>query len=579
MEDEILRLIAKQLTADGNLSNTSKWRIRQLARSGSFDKNAVKLIQSYMGVQSDELEKAVTTAALTEISYLDKAVQENAKKGLINGNIEVSAETSAHDAAKSYLRQAKSNLNLVNTVMRYKAKSAYINAVNSVYFETEKNRQAVLDTLGKHTASVIMGQTSLQEASRKTIAELSKKGIPAFVDKSGHEWSPEAYVTMDMRSTVANTAREAQDKRCDEYGINLIEISSHMGARPLCAPYQGRIFSRDGTSGVTTDGRGNEIKYTPLSETSFGEPAGLFGINCGHIQYPFSPGCSFQTYFPYPEEENAERYKQFQRQRYMERQIRSTKRECMMYNETGDKEAFSKASLRLSNQRTQYSEYCKETGLAQHNDRTQVYGFDRSVSSEAAWAAKRAQKTSGEGSSAVTSGSGSHAVTVNVPPTTNGGTGKIYSDVDLTNSGGSGKIKERFNTIDDPMVDLMGPAEISHQKEIEELTKHIHELGATLERPDREKLNYQPGLSPGTPGIVSISKGASYSAWLHEVKHLDDDYADGFLGFRVFENNKKCAQREIDAYQIEIDLAKSYGREDIAKKLEELRDNEIQKYR
>ncbi len=28
-----------------------------------------------------------------------------------------------------------------------------------------------------------------------------------------------------------------------------------------------------------------------------------------------------------------------------------------------------------------------------------------------------------------------------------------------------------------------------------------------------------------------------------------------------------CAQREIDAYQIEIDMAKSYGRNDIVKRL------------
>ena len=197
---------------------------------------------------------------------------------------------------------------------------------------------------------------------------------------------------MDMRSTLANTARAAQDMRCDQYGIQLIEVSSHMGARPLCAPYQGRIFSRDGSKGITTDGAGGKIYYTPLSETSYGQPAGLFGINCGHVQYPFVPGVNFQRYFPYPEEENAERYKQFQRQRAMERDIRATKRECMMFNETGDKEAFDKASVRLKAQKKKYSDYCKDTGLKQHNDRTQVYGFDRSVSSKAVWAERKNRK-------------------------------------------------------------------------------------------------------------------------------------------------------------------------------------------
>ena len=163
-----------------------------------------------------------------------------------------------------------------------------------------------------------------------------------------------------------------------------------MGARPLCAPYQGRIFSRDGSKGITTDGAGGKIYYTPLSETSYGQPAGLFGINCGHVQYPFVPGINFQRYFPYPKEENDKRYQQFQRQRAMERDIRATKRECMMFNETGDKEAFDKASVRLKAQKKKYSDYCKDTGLKQHNDRTQVYGFDRSVSSKAVWAERKA---------------------------------------------------------------------------------------------------------------------------------------------------------------------------------------------
>lgn len=151
----------------------------------------------------------------------------------------------------------------------------------------------------------------------------------------------------------------------------------------------------------------------------------------------------------------------------------------------------------------------------------------------------------------------------------------------LDNGGGSDIInnKEKFATLSDPMKEVLGAAERSHPDEIKKLTEYIHSLGAQLERPDHEDLNYQPGLSCGQPGIVSISKGASYSAWLHEVKHLDDDYADGFLGFRVFQDAEKCIKREIDAYQIEIDMARSLGREDIVKRLEALRDDEIKKYR
>ena len=404
MEDDILREIAAQLSRDGDISDTSKWRIRQLARAGRFDKRAAAIIAGYSEVEGGQAMDAVLTAAETEIGYLDNAVQAANAAGLSEYFSDIPAEESALGAAKAFQRQAASDLNPVNTVMGYKAKSAYVNAVNAIYRDTGDGRQGALDVMGKGAAKAVSGQMSLQEATRKTIRELAQKGIPAFVDKRGREWSPEAYVMMDMRSTLGNTARAAQNARCDEYNIQLIEVSSHMGARPLCATYQGRIFSRDGSKGVTTDGAGGKIYYTPLSETSYGQPAGLFGINCGHVQYPFVPGINFQRYFPYPKEENDRRYMQFQQQRAMERGIRAAKRECMMLQETGDTEGLQKASLRLRNQREKYKAYCKETGLKQHNDRTQVYGYDRSRSSKTVWAERKAS------GNALTNGSNSSII-------------------------------------------------------------------------------------------------------------------------------------------------------------------------
>ena len=58
----------------------------------------------------------------------------------------------------------------------------------------------------------------------------------------------------------------------------------------------------------------------------------------------------------------------------------------------------------------------------------------------------------------------------------------------------------------------------------------------------------------------------------------DGNGAGGWLGMRVLADSKKCAKREIDAYQIEIDLALSLKRKDMAKRLEVLRDDEIKKY-
>ncbi len=76
------------------------------------------------------------------------------------------------------------------------------------------------------------------------------------------------------------------------------------------------------------------------------------------------------------------------------------------------------------------------------------------------------------------------------------------------------------------------------------------------------------GFLKGSPGRFVIDESSSYSAWLHEYTHFIDDREDGFLGMRVFQDTNKCIQREIHAYNEEINLAKKLKRNDIVERLE-----------
>ncbi len=419
MEDVLMKKIAAQLVSDGDISDSSKWRIRQLARTGKLDKEALKTIKSYMSAQSEMLEDALYNAALSEIGNVDEMVKDAATRGLVDGRVKAPADRTAQSALKSYLKQAKSDLNMVNTVMRYKTKQAYVSAVNNTFWTLDKE-QRVHDALGMGALEVISGAESFQTAVRDVLKKLSEKGIPAFIDAGGHEWKPETYVQMDLRTTMGNTARAAQWQRCDDFGVDLIEVDSHLGAREKCARDQGKIYSRSGKSGTCRDGSGNVVYYYAFSSTSFGQPDGLFGINCRHNSYPYIPGVSYQRYFPVDEAENAKRYKEYQTQRALERKIRESKRECMLLSEAGDEEGLKKAALTLRNRKENYRAYSKAHDLRVHNDRTQVYGYDRSKSMKTVWAEKKAQ--SGGSSAPAPSG------------------GKIVKPLD--NGGGSGIIKE-----------------------------------------------------------------------------------------------------------------------------------------
>jgi hypothetical protein len=88
------------------------------------------------------------------------------------------------------------------------------------------------------------------------------------------------------------------------------------------------------------------------------------------------------------EEENDRIYQESQEQRAIERDIRKWKTEALSYQAAGDQEGFEKAALKVKEKQADYRSFCKDTGRTPRNDRTQVFGYDRSTAAKARAAAK-----------------------------------------------------------------------------------------------------------------------------------------------------------------------------------------------
>ena len=376
LETDLIANIAEYLAAGKIDSPTAQWKIQMLAQLGALDKSNIKVITEYAGIAPDMLTEVLETAALSAVEELEPGFQKLARNGIIYGT-EVPIEKTMARALTSYQKQAKQSLNMVNTVMRYKAKSAAQKIINDTAELAEK--QSFINTLNKATGKVVTGAESRQAAMRQCIKEMSEKGIPAFVDKLGREWSPEAYINMDIRTTANNVAHQAQFDRMEDYGVDLIEVSSHAGARPKCAEDQGKIFNRKNKDGYTIDLHGRKIKYYSWKKSSYGEPDGILGINCGHHIYPFIPGISYQKYFPYDEYDNQEQYKKVQGQRELERRVRKSKRECISLESVGDTEGLKKAKETLKTRQQALKQYCTDNDLKYKPDRTAVVDYKKSV--------------------------------------------------------------------------------------------------------------------------------------------------------------------------------------------------------
>ena len=374
LETDLIANIADFL-AKGNINTpAAQWKMQMLAQLGALDKANIKTIAQYVGVAPEMLTQALEISSLTAIQELEVGFQKLVKEGVAEGT-SVPVEKTMARALKTYNKQAIKSLNMVNTVMRYKAKAAAHKIINDT--AELANKQTFLNTLNKATGKVVTGVESRQAAMRQCISEMIDKGIPAFVDKSGREWSPEAYINMDIRTTCNNVAHQSQFDRMNDYGINFIEVSSHSGSRPKCAKDQGKIFNRNGSGGYIKDLRGNKIKYYAWSSSSYGQPDGLLGINCGHHIYPFVPGVSYQTYFQKPPEKNDKQYKIVQGQRELERCVRKSKNEVMAFEKVGDTDGLQKAKATLKQRQQNLKQYTADNGLTYKADRTTVVGYGR----------------------------------------------------------------------------------------------------------------------------------------------------------------------------------------------------------
>lgn len=396
LEAQLMQNIARHLRDWEQPIDTDRWLMRKLAEIGKLNKENIKIIAQMSGLSQTAAERMLTEMAEETIKNIDPGLRQMARDGLAGDMVPPHKSRNVKQTVESMKKQARDTLNMCNTTMLYKARDAYSGLVQKIAAEAKEieNKQEFLDILNKYGESVTAGVESRHQAMRKCIQEFNKKGIPAFVDKRGREWTPEAYVNMAMRNTARQTAEEVQTARCRDAGVNLIQIDSHSGARPKCAKDQGKLFSLDNTSGETEDLYGKKIKYYPWNSSSYGEPDGILGINCKHHKWPFVPGVNIQRYFPTEDfEENDKLYKETQVQRALERDVRHQKRECRLYDGTGDSEAFEDAAVKLKTKEERLKQYVNgHDDLHRRRDREQVVGFDKGVSARATAANKFVEK-------------------------------------------------------------------------------------------------------------------------------------------------------------------------------------------
>lgn len=282
-EKEVQKLISIYLKAETDIIN----EIGRLRARGLVDYHAVAALERVQAIlnkmQSDSweyvprmIEKMFYVRVPEARKKLD--VPETPAKhlmGYLNATTLTSTQT---DIVQKLTMNLMAELSDAAAVALSSLENALIgrrenDVVRRVGLELVANMQAT----GRSTAATVP----------EFVKILQREGVTAFVDRAGRNWSLHTYASMVTRTTSRQaevlavlTADPEQD---------LYKISSHGTTCALCAPYEGRVYSKSGTN-----------PDFPSLAAAFGkvDPAGPDDLtntwlnihpNCLHVLMPWTP--------------------------------------------------------------------------------------------------------------------------------------------------------------------------------------------------------------------------------------------------------------------------------------------------
>ena len=229
--------------------------------------------------------------------------------------------------------------------------------------------------------NIASGGFSSGQAVEQVVSDLEESGIRHVDFGSGISRGIDVAAALAVRTTLGQMAAEISMSNAEELGTDLVEVSSHAGAREGigCASHvdwQGKVYSISGKAHPEEEKRLG-YKIEKLSDvTGYPDnPTGLCGYNCRHTFYPFLEGISEPNPIekdPDPVTVDGRTYTYYQAtqvQRRLERELRELKRQYIGGDET------RLAAIKAKEQR--YARFCSKAGLKQNLERLYVKGYKR----------------------------------------------------------------------------------------------------------------------------------------------------------------------------------------------------------
>lgn len=474
LENEIIADICRRLAKFEYITDSSEYEILRLKELGAGTEYIKKKISEYSGLSAEMCDRLFFDAAQTSSEYYEKLYSK------------ANADYTPFEYNDYFQQTVRAAVNQTQGTLKNLTASmgcSYRHANGQIKFAEAVT--VYRDCLDFAATQLSSGAFTYTEAIRAATRKLTDSGLQMVDYASGVKNHVDVAVRRAVLTGVAQFEGKIAESNAAQLDTDIVEVSAHSGARPDHAEWQGKWYSLSGKSD----------KYPSLREaTGYGTVTGLKGANCRHDFYPVIDGISEPMYteeelanidkppFEYDGKTYTE-YEATQRQRYMERAIRKTKRELLAAEETGDEEQFTAKSVLLRRQRDEYSKFSKAAGLYTRSELTQVQSFGHSQASKAAWSERKASG--------------------------NGG---------LTNSGGSGMMNTRSGI--KISMQFFAEKDIKNQKS-NSLNRAIRKYQERIDE-HKDKINNPQKYVPDWDSYSEKRKSGLKKHWQKEINNFEE---------------------------------------------------------
>jgi len=186
-------------------------------------------------------------------------------------------------AASTYIAFRKMNIDVKEVAINVKVVNILVkNTAGMLPDAANFVGRVIADDIRKASIEAIAEKVTtgatVKQAKANLIEKLTDKGVLTIKDKAGRMIKLDAYAAMVARTTTREATNKGVIQTVQEAGHDLVQMSQHFTACPLCSKYEGRVYSISGNSGI----------YPPL-DAAFSGGYAIIHPSCRHSLGPYVP--------------------------------------------------------------------------------------------------------------------------------------------------------------------------------------------------------------------------------------------------------------------------------------------------